>query len=600
MSYYISVLLVYLGTDLLAAWGLNLELGVAGVGNFAYIVLVAAGAYTYAVFTLGPSSSHSGFQTYIGGYAFPPAVAILLAIAVSAVLGVVIGITGLRRIRGDYQAVVMLMIAILAVTVVSSEPSLVNGTQGLGFIPSPLSTTSYWKYVFLVAACCLIGYIVLRRFTTGPFGRALRAMRDDPIAASGLGKNIVFLRVTVQVVGGAFAGLSGALLVGFIGAWSPSAWQYSETLVIVTAILVGGSGNDLGVMAGTAIVPVLILQGSQYVHLGNNAALSVDLSWILVAGLTLVFLFVKPQGVFPERVHRYRPPSAPRIRAGFRRRSPRYSESVHTAVDFRLFCGAQNSSDSGASANILAARDLVRHYGGVQAVDGVNLDIRSGCITGLIGPNGAGKTTTLGIISGLIKQSSGQIHVGGVDISRQGLDARARSGLVRTFQIPREFGRMSALSNLLVAAPNQRGETVRGALLGRRYWRRQEQGLTERAMNLLRLFRMEDKASEPASRLSAGQKKMLEVMRALMTQPSILLLDEPMAGLSQAMVEQLEHACLELKRCGLTIVLIEHELDSVERICDSVIVMAQGRVIADGTMSELRQHREVQDAYLVG
>ena len=306
LAYYVVVLLVYLGSDLLAAWGLNLEFGVAGVANFAYIVLVAAGAYVYSVLTLGPSSAGGGFQSYIIGLHLPVVAAILIAMAAAAALGGLIGVTGLRRLRPDYQAMVTLVISLMAITVVSADTGLVNGNAGLAAIPNPLASLTGaaqgWGYAALTGLACLAVYPLLRRFTAGPLGRTLRAIRDDENAAIAIGKNVVALRLVVQGVGGALAGLSGALLAGFIGGWSPSAWQYVETLALLTAIIVGGLGDDLGVLVGTVIVPVLILQGVQFLpQISNHAQLTEDLGWIILGALTIAFIWLRPRGLIPER-----------------------------------------------------------------------------------------------------------------------------------------------------------------------------------------------------------------------------------------------------------------------------------------------------------
>ena len=315
-AYYVVVMLVYLGTDLLAAWGLNLEFGVAGVVNFAYIVLVAAGAYLYAVFTLGPPAAMGGFQQYIIGARLPVAAAIALAALICGILGCLIGVTGLKRLRADYQAMVMLVISILATTIVGADTGLFNGNAGLSLIPNPLASVDPahrgWYYVAVVGVVCAAGYLVLRRFTTGPLGRALRAVRDDEDAAIAVGKNVVGLRLAVQAVGGVYAGLSGALLAGFIGGWSPSAWEYVETLALLTAIIVGGLGNDAGVLLGVVVVPVLILQGVQFLpQIKSAPQLADDLGWIILGLLTIAFVFARPQGLIPERRPRLGLPAVP-------------------------------------------------------------------------------------------------------------------------------------------------------------------------------------------------------------------------------------------------------------------------------------------------
>lgn len=311
LAFYAVVLLVYLGTDLLAAWGLNLEFGVSGVANLAFIVVIAAGAYTYAVFSLGPDTGNGGFQQYVVGLHVSFALAVIAAAAVGAIVGVLIGVTGLKRIRQDYQAMVMLVISLMAATVVGADTGFLGGQAGLSLIPNPFSglgpSNSAWAYVGMVAFTCLVGYLVMRRFTGGPMGRALRAVRDDEHAAAAMGVNVVKMRLLSQAVGGAFGGVSGALLVAFIGGWSPGAWAYVETLALLTAIIVGGVGNDFGVSLGTFIIAVLLLQGVQFLpEIRSDTGLTEALGWIVLGSLTIGFLAVRPQGVFRERRPRYR------------------------------------------------------------------------------------------------------------------------------------------------------------------------------------------------------------------------------------------------------------------------------------------------------
>jgi len=599
------VLLVYLGTDLLAAWGLNLEFGVAGVANFAYIVLVAAGAYLYAAFTLGPPAASGSFQQYIIGARLPVALAIILAALICGALGCLIGVTGLKRLRADYQAMVMLVISILATTVVGADSGLFNGNLGLSLIPNPLASlgdaSRGWWYVALVAAACLAGWLALRRFTGGPLGRALRAMREDEDAATAVGKNVVGLRLAVQAAGGAYAGLSGALLAGFIGGWSPSSWEYVETLALLTAIIVGGIGNDAGVAVGVVIVPVLILQGAQFLpQFQSSPELASDLGWIVLGLLTIAFVFARPQGLVAERRPRHAPAGQDAAQAPPGGARP--ASTVAALIALPRPAAAPKAAGAAASGRpaALSVEGLVKRFGGVRAVDGATFEAEPGEITGLIGPNGAGKSTALALISGFLRPDGGRVRVEGRDVTALPAHRRARLGIVRTFQLPREFGALTTIENLLVAAPRQRGESAAGVLAGRWLWRRQEEELVERATALLTLFGMAGKRDERAGRLSGGQKRLLEVMRALMAQPRLLLLDEPMAGLAPALAEQLEEACLALAGAGLSILLVEHELRAVERLCAKVVVMAQGTVISQGRMAELRTRKEVQDAYVVG
>ena len=254
----------------------------------------------------------------------------------------------------------------------------------------------------------------------------------------------------------------------------------------------------------------------------------------------------------------------------------------------------------GEGRQMLVATDVHRHFEGMRAVDGVSIEVPAGQITGLIGPNGAGKSTFLAVLAGTLPPTSGSISFGGRDITPLPAYARARLGLVRTFQLPSEFARLTVLENLLVAAPNNRGDSLFGALMGKRYWIKDETRIVEQARALLKRFGMSAKESDYAGTMSGGQKRLIEIMRALMLGPRLLLLDEPMSGVHPSIVLEIQHYLQSLREEGLTILMVEHELHMVERLCDSVVVMAQGKVIGSGTMSSLRKQREIVDAYLVG
>jgi ABC-type branched-subunit amino acid transport system ATPase component len=249
---------------------------------------------------------------------------------------------------------------------------------------------------------------------------------------------------------------------------------------------------------------------------------------------------------------------------------------------------------------ILEVEGLVKRYGGVHAVDGVSFTVERGSITGIIGPNGAGKSTVLGVVSGFLPPTGGRIRFDGQDVTGEPMHRLARRGLVRTFQLARVFGGLTALENLAVAAPHQSGERTLGVLGGRWAWGTDEPALVDRAQRMLNTFGFGSHQNEYARNLSGGQRRAVEIMRALMTAPKLLVLDEPMAGLSPALSRQLEEAFLRLVSEGLSLLLVEHELDTVERICGKVVVMAQGRVLSEGRMAELRLRQEVQDAYVLG
>jgi ABC-type branched-subunit amino acid transport system permease subunit len=323
-QFYFSTLLIYLAVDIMAVWGLNLQYGVAGISSFAFIVFQAAGAYTASVLTLGPAQS-IGFQHYVAGANLPFPLSILAAGVVGGVLALLVGLVGIRRLRSDYQAMVMLVISLTATYVANNETHLVNGPAGLSLVPKPLfgglglSLIGYqWFYVGLAAVFCLVIYWLVRRFTESPLGRTMRAVRDNEHAAAALGKNVFGVRMTAFVAGGVIAGVSGAVFVEFLGAWSPGSWLYPETFVFFTAILVGGTGNNIGVAVGALLVPIGFLESTRFLPNIGYPGFVEALQWIAVGVLALTFLWFWPRGVIPERKRAFPPAGQERRRGSLR------------------------------------------------------------------------------------------------------------------------------------------------------------------------------------------------------------------------------------------------------------------------------------------
>lgn len=251
------------------------------------------------------------------------------------------------------------------------------------------------------------------------------------------------------------------------------------------------------------------------------------------------------------------------------------------------------------SDTILEVRDVSRSFGGVRAVDGAGFDVARGSITSLIGPNGAGKSTLFNIVSGFLEGDSGTIRLEGREIQGRPPHRIVEAGLVRTFQTARALSRLSVLDNVVLAAPRHPGERFAGAYLRRRASAAREAEARERAGELLSLVRLERHAGDLAGTLSGGQRKLLDFARALMAEPRILLLDEPMAGVNPALREQLlAHVLEQRAQTGMTFLLVEHDLDVVMRASDRVVVLANGRVIAEGAPDEIRANEQVVDAYL--
>lgn len=257
-------------------------------------------------------------------------------------------------------------------------------------------------------------------------------------------------------------------------------------------------------------------------------------------------------------------------------------------------------SGPGGGQAILEVDRISKSFGGVQAVQDCSFQVEAGSITGLIGPNGAGKSTAINVISGLYAPDEGSVRFQGREIGGLPLHRVSRLGLMRTFQEAREWGAMTVMENMLVAAPDRGREVLWKAVATRRRLHEQEMADRERARAILERFALLPLRDDKAGTLSGGQRRLLEFARIVMAGPRMVLLDEPLAGVNPVLAKTIQAAMEELRRSGITILVVEHRLSFVEDTCDKVVVMALGSVAGEGTMGELRTNQAVVDAYLGG
>jgi neutral amino acid transport system ATP-binding protein len=257
------------------------------------------------------------------------------------------------------------------------------------------------------------------------------------------------------------------------------------------------------------------------------------------------------------------------------------------------------AADRDNGRTLLAVEGVVKRYGGIQAVDGAEFSVDAGSVTALIGPNGAGKTTLFNVVTGFAPPDRGSVRFDGEEVAQLPAYAIARRGMVRTFQLTRALAAMPVLDNMMLAAPEQPGERLRNVLLRPRAVRAREREVQEQAEELLDVFGLREKTDDYAGTLSGGQRKLLELARALMTRPRMLLLDEPMAGINPTLGRRLlDHIQRLRSEEGMTFLFVEHDMEVVMNHSDRVIVMAEGRVIAAGEPHEVRSDQAVVDAYL--
>jgi branched-chain amino acid transport system permease protein len=314
-TYYAANLLIFAGVDIIACLALNLQFGVSGIVNFSFIIFQAAGAYAAAILSMPPDSNPDySFQIYFGGYQLPFPLPWIGGALAGALLSIPVGLVVLRRLRTDYQAIALLVTSIIANTVINNARPWLNGAAGLALVPQPLqdqidtsADTYQYLYIGLTAVCVAMVWFVAARIVNSPFGRSLRAMRDHELAATALGKNPVALKLTAFIVGGAIAGLSGAILVGFLQVWAPSTWLYPETIILFAAVIVGGRGNNVGAILGALLVPVGFEEVTRLLTRLNIGPpnLIPALEWVLIGLFILGFLWFRPEGVRPEPRHVY-------------------------------------------------------------------------------------------------------------------------------------------------------------------------------------------------------------------------------------------------------------------------------------------------------
>jgi len=550
LSAYVLNLLMQASTYAIAVLGLTIVLGYAGQINLAQAAFFSLGAYSV------------GLGTTTFGLPFLPALVVGVVLACTA--GGVLGLTSLR-LGGHYLAMVTISFQTILSLILTNWVSLTRGPDGVLNIKRPTLFGGYFldsgHYLAMcIAALYGVGLLVWHLRKTR-LGRAMQAVRDNELAAGVTGVDTYRTKVVAFTLSALLGGFGGGLFAGGFSYISPDQFSFSESIVFLTMVLIGGSRSPVGTVLGTGLLILL----PEWLRFLKNVYLAV------YGGAVILIMVFMPDGIWGF------------VTALWRKLNPtmRIAPGAIAPLPLTREVGRADGS------LILRVTSLSKHFGGLKAVDEVDLAVARNTVHALIGPNGSGKTTLLNVLSGIYRPTAGRIELDDRDVTRLKPHQRAGRGLGRTFQNIRLFGNMSVIDNVMVGAERP-SHVVPGHATG----------LTRHALAALDFVGLADRAYDAVGSLSYGHQRLAEIARALAGSPKLLLLDEPGAGLNHIEKDELVGLLKRLKGHGLTICIIDHDMNLVEQIADHITVLNFGRRIADGTPEEVLRNPKVVAAYL--
>jgi branched-chain amino acid transport system permease protein len=604
------------------ALGLNIVVGFAGLLDLGYAAFFAIGAYTYGILASGqlhPAWSAAWrplewfglvSRFHIAGapdtvlFHFSFWLMLPGAAVVAACFGLLFGAPTLR-LKGDYLAIVTLGFGEIVPIIVRNWQGLTNGAMGLNGVLPPQTfgysfgvnaTPYYYVALGLVVFLMFVSY----RLKGSRVGRAWMAIREDEIAAGAMGVNRTRLKLLAFAVGAGFGGMTGCLYIAKLQTATPDMFMFPVSVMILVMIVLGGMASVPGVVVGALLLQLLqswFLQDLQSgVHalgraIGSESLVNMQIvqSIELIFGIILVFMMLyRRQGLIP----------ATQATAALSMEEQSTHAPSRGGITVSLSRLAKAELSPGTP--MLETRALTKRFGGITAVRGVDLVVQPHSVVGLIGPNGSGKTTFFNLVTGLDHPNSGSIFFKGREVTGLPAHAVVERGIARTFQTLRLFPGMTVLDNVLVGMHAWTRANALDAVVRPPSSRTEERETREWAMEVLRIFgnRLLPRVNQLASSLSYANRRRLEIARAIASRPSLLLLDEPTAGMNPAETLELADQIRSLKDMGITVLLIEHKLNVVNDISDKVAVLDYGEKIAEGTAEEVHRNEDVIRAYL--
>jgi len=546
--------------------GVNLSFGYAGELSLGQVAIYAASAYTAGILS-------------IHGHGL--VVEMAAAVAVAAVLGFASGIPG-ARLAGWGLAMSSFFLVIMVPDVVALLGEWTGGYSGLaGIMPATVFGRMLEpnEFYMVVIATMLVWVAIVRNLVTSRHGKALQVLRQSPVLASSLGINVYRTKMTAYVLGAIPAGLAGALFAHVDLYLAPESFTFQLAIAFIAASVLGGSESVYGAFIGAFLLQVGPMQTAGFAEY----ALVAYGAFLIIGGVLLPGGAAGLARSIWARIRSYDPGPTDTQTSGVSVQPP----AANASLDIDPIVGKS-----------LRVSGLVRTFGGVRALDDVTITAEPGRVTGLIGGNGSGKTTMLNIVSGFYRPTSGAIELDGRPLGRTSPHKVARLGVARTFQTPLIPRNLTTLEVLSTARYARHYSSLLSAVLRLPGYRRQARKDRERGMTVLRVLGITHLADVQADSLPLGSRRVVEMARALVAEPAVLLLDEPASGLDGEEVEGLARVVRSIAELGTTVILVEHNFELICRVSDQVHVLEFGKLIASGTPEHIQDDPAVQRSYL--
>ncbi len=598
-------------------FGLDIVVGYIGQVSLGHAALFGIGSYTAGVLFI-----HFGLPIWAS---------IPASIVVTAIFGGILALPALKVI-GPYLAMVTLAFGTIAQILINEMTWLTEGPLGIklskpSFMGAAMTEAEFF---WVVAAITILALIVVDRFVKSQMGRAFEALRDSPIACDCMGVSVYRFKVIAFVISAGFAGLAGCLYAYSEQYISPNTYNNELAVLFLLGIIMGGRKSRLGAAIGAAIIVLLpkllddinlfrivasiiaivVVVGASIalskkvttfrrvaIPLTGVVGLAIFSFWLnsiadwrlsIFGFMILLVVYYLQNGIvgFAKGFYQLISGKTKTTRGG----------AVESADDSVSFISAVANKNIGAE--LLSVDSVLMQFGGLKALNNVSLSIKRGTIHGLIGPNGSGKSTMMNVLTGIYIPTAGTVLYAGESVVGKTSSDIALSGIARTFQNVQLFGEMTAIQNIMVGLHHTFKSNIVEIALHLPRYKQEEAEAHARALALLKFVGLEDLANEEARNLPYGKQRLLEIARALALDPELLLLDEPAAGLTAPDIKELLRIIRKIRDSGITFILIEHHMDVVMSVCDTVSVLDFGQKIAEGKPAEVQADEKVIHAYL--